>query len=198
MTRVTATSRSACAASDWSEAAGVPELSRSCDADWTLETDSLRLTPMVECDTDALFRLLKDPEIHVFTGGHPPASADYVTARIRRRESRRSPAGDELWLNWTLRLIADQSVVGYVQAGVTEGKADMAWVVGVPYQRRGYASEASQRVLQWLRDHLGVHEVRANIHPDHVASHRVARNIGLLKSGERTDEGEEVWRASFR
>ncbi|MDE2868705.1 MAG: GNAT family N-acetyltransferase [Chloroflexota bacterium] len=176
----------------------MPELNRSCDADWTLETDSLRLTPMVECDTDALFRLLKDPEIHVFTGGHPPASADDVRAKIRRRESRRSPAGDELWLNWTLRLKADRSVVGYAQAGVQQGKADLAWVVGVPFQRRGFASEASQRVLQWLRDDLGVHEFRANIHPDHVASHRVARNIGLLKSGERTDEGDEVWRASFR
>ena len=176
----------------------MPELSRSCDADWTLETDSLRLTPMVECDTDALFRLLKDPEIHVFTGGHPPASADDVRATIRRRESRRSPAGDELWLNWTLRLKTDQSGVGYVQAGVKQDRADLAWVVGVPFQRRGYASEASRRVLHWLRDDLGVLEVRASIHPDHVASHRVARNIGLLKSGDRTDEGEEVWLASVR
>lgn len=176
----------------------MPELSHSCDADWTLETDSLRLTPMVECDADALFRLLKDPEVHVFTGGHPPASADDVRVRIRRRESRRSPAGDELWLNWTLRLKADQSVAGYVQAGVTKGKADLAWVVGVPFQRRGYASEASRRVLQWLRDDLGVHEVHANIHPDHVASHRVARNIGLCNSGTLTREGEEVWRTSVQ
>ena len=167
------------------------------EAGWTLETERLLLDPMVERDSHALFALLTDPEIQVFTGGRPPASVDHVRARIRRRESRRSPAGDELWLNWTLRLKTDQSVVGYVQAGVKEGKADMAWVVGVPFQRRCYASEASRRVLQWLRDDLGVHEVRANIHPDHVASHRVARNIGLLKSGKRTDEGEEVWRASF-
>ncbi len=153
---------------------------------------------MVERDGHALFALLTDPEIHVFTGGRPPASADDVRERIRRRESRRSPAGDELWLNWTLRLRQTQSVVGYLQAGVTQGKADLAWVVGVPFQRRGYASEASRRVLRWLRDDLGVHEVRANIHLDHVASHRVARTIGLCKSGERTDEGEEIWRASLR
>jgi len=168
------------------------------EADWTLETERLLLDPMVERDSHALFALLTDPEIHVFTGGCPPPSFDHVRAKIRRRESRRSPEGDELWLNWTLRLKADRSVVGYVQAGVTHGRADLAWVVGVPFQRRGYASEASRRVLRWLRDDLDVHEVRANIHPEHVASRRVARNIGLLKSGERTDEGEEVWRTSFR
>ena len=94
------------------KAVGVPELSTPCEADWTLETERLELTPMVEGDSDALFALLKDPEIHVFTGGHPPEAADDLRAKIRRRESRRSPEGDELWLNWTLRLKSDQSVVG--------------------------------------------------------------------------------------
>ena len=176
----------------------MPELSIPCDADWTLEADRLLLTPMVEGDSHALFELLKDPEIHVFRGGRPPASADDVRAKIRRRESRRSPGGDELWLNWTLRLKENQTVVGYVQAGVKEGQADMAWVVGVPFQRQGFASEASRRVLEWLRDHLHVHEVRANIHPNHVASQKVARKIGLRNSRTRTGDGEQVWRANFR
>ena len=169
-----------------------------CDADWTLETERLELAPMVEGDSDVLFALLKDPEIHVFTGGHPPAMADDLRAKIRRRESRRSPGGDELWLNWTLRLKENQTVVGYVQAGVKEGQADMAWVVGVPFQRQGFASEASQRVLDWLRDHPHVSEVRASINPDHTASQKVARKIGLRNSRTRTDDGEQVWRANFR
>ncbi len=174
------------------------DLGIPCDADWTLVTERLELAPMVEGDSDALFALLKDPEIHVFTGGRPPASADDVKATIGRRESRRSPEGDELWLNWTLRLKADQSVVGYIQAGVKPGGADMAWVIGVAFQRQGLASEASQQVLDWLRDHLHVSEVRASIHPHHTASQKVARKIGLRNSGTRTDEGEEVWRANLR
>ena len=168
------------------------------DSDLTLDTDRLELTPMVEGDSDALFALLKDPEIHVFTGGHPPEAADNLRAKIRRRESRRSPEGDELWLNWTLRLKSDQSVVGYAQAGVKEGQADLAWVIGIPFQGLGYASEASRHVSKWLRSRLHVREFRANIHPDHVASHKVARSVGLRPSREHTDEGEQVWRATFR
>jgi RimJ/RimL family protein N-acetyltransferase len=175
----------------------MPEMSRFCDAEWALETDRLLLTPMVEGDSDALYGLLKDPEIHAFTGGQPPASADDVRAKIRRRESRCSPAGDELWLNWTLRLKDDRTVVGYMQAGVTEGRADMAWVVGVAFQRRGFGSEASRRVLTWLRHQLQLHEVRARIHPDHIVSRRLARSVGLRPTGEHTDDGEEVWRATF-
>ena len=176
----------------------MPELSIPCDADWTLETERLGLAPMVRGDSEALFALLKDPEIHVFTGGRPLASVDEVRATIRRRESRRSPEGDELWLNWTLRLKDDRSVVGYVQAGVKDGQVDLAWVIGVALQRQGLASEASQRVLDWLRDHLHVSEVRASIHPDHTASQKVARKIGLRNSRTRTDDGEQVWRANFR
>ena len=174
------------------------DLGIPCDADWTLVTERLELAPMVDGDSDALFALLKHPEIHIFTGGRPPASADGVRATIRRRESRRSPEGDELWLNWTLRLKADQSVAGYIQAGVKPGGADMAWIIGVAFQRQGLASEASQQVLDWLRDHLRVSEVSARINPDHTASKKVARNIGLRNSGTRTDVGEEVWRANLR
>lgn len=175
----------------------MPEPGVPSDADWTLESERLELAPMVEGDSAALFALLKDPEIHAFTGGQPPASADDVRATIRRRESRRSPAGDELWLNWTLRLRDDRTVVGYVQAGVKEGRADMAWIVGVAFQRRGFGSEASRRVLKWLRHQLQLHEVGARIHPDHIASRRLARSVGLRPTGEHTDDGEEVWRATF-
>ena len=180
------------------DALGLPELIIPCDADLTLDTDRLELAPMVEGDSVALYALLRDPEIHAFTGGQPPELADELRAKIRRRESRRSPQGDELWLNWTLRLKENQTVVGYVQAGVKAGQADMAWVIGVSFQRRGYATEASQGMLEWLRDRLLVDEVRANIHPNHIASHKVARSIGLSPSGEHSDDGEEDWRSTHR
>ena len=148
---------------------------------------------MVQSDAADLFELLRDPAMHRFTGNAPPGSVDDVRERIRFRESRRSVQGDELWLNWTLRLRSSGEVVGYVQAGVGEGRADMAWVVGTPFQNRGYATEASRRASSWIREHLGVAELRAAIHPEHAASRKVAARIGLRPSGELTDEGEELW-----
>ena len=100
---------------------------------------------MVRDDAGDLFGLLRDPALRRFTGGAPPTSVDDLRERIRVQEGRRSPDGDELWLNWTLRLRSSGQAVGYVQAGVREGRADLAWVVGTPFQNRGYATEAGRR-----------------------------------------------------
>ncbi len=158
-----------------------------------LSSYRLVLSPMVQGDACDLFELLKEPDLYRFTRDAPPSSADELRERIRLWERRRSPEGDELWLNWTLRLKASGQVVGYLQATVGDETAELAWVVGVPFQRRGYATEAAKRAAAWIREYLEVRYLKATIHPDHVASCRVASNIGLRPSGQLTEEGEQLW-----
>jgi RimJ/RimL family protein N-acetyltransferase len=71
-------------------------------------------------------------------------------------------------------------------------RAHVAWVIGVAWQGRGFASEAATAVVDWLRG-CGIADVRANIHPDHHASAAVARAAGMHATAERRD-GETVWR----
>ena len=163
------------------------------DEAWRLRSHRLLLSPMVRNDACDLFQLVREPALYRFTGSVPPSSVDALRHKIRFREGRRSPEGDELWLNWTLRLRSSGQVIGYVQASVGEGWADLAWVIGTPFQNRGYATEASRRVAEWLREHLKVSELRAAIHPEHTASCRVAAHIGLQPSGQLSDEGEQLW-----
>ena len=167
------------------------------DEEWTLETERLLLSPMFVSDAEPLFELLKDPALYSFTGGVPPSNVGALEQRIRVWEHRRSPEGYELWFNWTLRLRANRAVVGYVQATVKTSHADMAWVIGVHFQRKGYACEASRTVAEWLKGTLRMDELRANIHPKHLASQQVAKKLGLHASSEVNAEGEEVWIAAF-
>ena len=160
---------------------------------WTLRSERLLLSPMVRDDAGDLFALLRDPALYRFTGSEPPASVDDLRERIRAREGRRSPDGDEVWLNWTLRVRSSGQVVGYVQATVADGPADLAWVVGTPFQDRGYGTEAGRRAAAWMREQCSVSELRAAIHPEHVASGQVASRTGLRPSGEMTDEDEALW-----
>jgi RimJ/RimL family protein N-acetyltransferase len=121
---------------------------------------------------------------------------DELQIQIARREGRLSPDGEEIWLNWTMRFNS-AAVVGCVQAGVKRRRADLAWLVGLPFQRRGYATEAMIAVGTWLSNRLNVRELRAHIHPDHHVSQAIARHLGLIATGEMTDDGEEVWSLSI-
>ena len=89
--------------------------------------------------------------------------------------------------------VASPDPVGVVQATVASDgtTADVAWEIGVPWQGRGYATEAAIAMVAWLEAH-GVGTIRALIHPAHVASARVAERVGLVPTAERED-GEVVW-----
>lgn len=150
--------------------------------------------PLVGDDAEALFEVLADDRLYRFTGDRPPASEGALRSRFALLEHRRSPDRTQLWLNWTLHRHSDGAVVGYVQASVrADGEADVAWVVGVPFQGNGYASEAATRLVEWLVDELCILTVSAAIHPDHIASIRVAERAGLRATAE-VIEGERVWR----
>jgi RimJ/RimL family protein N-acetyltransferase len=165
------------------------------DGDCELETTRLTLIPMVRQDAEELFQILKDVAMHTYIGGNPPLDIGEVREHLARWESRCSPDGDEIWLNWTLRTKSQQTVIGYVQASIGDAGASLAWVVGVPFQGRGYAAEASRAVAHWLTRAQRITRLSANIHPEHLASQSIARKLGLERSSERTSEGEEVWTA---
>jgi RimJ/RimL family protein N-acetyltransferase len=63
--------------------------------------------------------------------------------------------------------------------------------VGTRWQGQGFATEAARGLLGWLRE-VGVHRVHAHVHPDNVASARVASTLGLRPTG-REQDGEAEW-----
>ena len=148
---------------------------------------------MTLSDAAELHALIWSPDADPDADDEPAASVQDVRERIRRWERRRSPDGAEVWLNWTLRLKRDRTVVGRMQASVTETRADMAWVIGRRFRRNGYATEAGRCIAVWLLEFFNLKEVRATIHPDNAASQRVAAKVGMRRNGERTSDGDEVW-----
>ena len=156
----------------------------------TIATRRLRLVPLAAADADALHDVLDDPCLHAFTGGRPLAR-EALRERFAALEAGRSPDGTQTWANWVVR--RRDAAIGYVQATITGRRGDLAWVIGRPWQRRGYASEAAAAAARWLLA-AGVDELTAHIHPDHAASAGVARAAGLAPTGEVDGDGEVVWR----
>jgi len=145
-------------------------------------------------DADEMVAVLADPTLHKFTGGRP-AALDELRDRYRSWVSG-SGSDNELWLNWIVRRNTDAAAVGAVQATVrhprTAPVAEVAWTIGTAWQRQGFAAEAAVALVQWLYDN-GAEAVTAHVHPDHVASARVAGAAGL-RTTDRVVDGEVEWR----
>ncbi len=162
----------------------------------TVRTRRLELTPLRIDDAQEMAGVLDDHRLHEFIGGRP-ASAAELRDRYRRWIAGPGAPG-RLWLNWIVRQRGDHVAVGTMQAtiGLVDDRlwvADVAWVIGVRWQGRGFASEAARAMVDWLIRH-GIADVIAHVHPAHQASAAVARNAGLHPTGEHREDGEALWR----
>ncbi|MCL6669844.1 GNAT family N-acetyltransferase [Streptomyces panaciradicis] len=154
-------------------------------------TPRLDAVPLSVGHAEEMAVVLSDPALHTFIGGSP-SSPEALRTRYERLVAG-SPDPAVSWCNWVLRRREDSRLVGTVQATVTGPDAEIAWVVGTPWQGRGYASEAARGLVALLGRHTSVSTVTAHIHPGHAASAAVAHAAGLTPTDEE-HEGERRWR----
>lgn len=160
------------------------------DDDGGIATDRLTLEPLRREHTEEMVSVLGDKNLYEFTGGEPP-SRDELAERYRRQVEG-SGRDDEQWLNWIVRRKDNAEAIGYVQATVTGGRAELAWLIGLGHQRLGFAIEASKAMLVHLSA-MGVSQFSAHIAIGHAGSARVAEKLGLARTGSLDEDGEEVW-----
>lgn len=182
----------------WSNRAGTPYGAEVTSSPWPaaalIQTERLVLEPLRVDHAEEVAAALDDQGLHDFIGGHP-ATVDQLRERYTRLVVGHSADGSQGWCNWIARERRSSLVVGTVQATVQRerwgGVAQLAWMVAMPYQGRGYATESAAAMCDWLRDH-GVDVLVAHVHPDHLASIGVARRLDLRPSDVVVD-GEIRW-----
>ncbi|MGW2780598.1 GNAT family N-acetyltransferase [Streptomyces populi] len=163
--------------------------------DPSVPTARLDLVPLRAEHAEEMAGVLSDPALHAFTGGAPD------TPRALRARYERLVAGSPdpavLWLNRVLRKRTLGCLVGTVRATVSGGTAEVAWVVGTPWQGRGYATEAARALVRHVVRVFPVRAVVAHVHPGHHASAAVAAAAGLTATGEL--QADEVrWELTLR
>ena len=171
-------------------------------------TARLDLVPLRVGDAEEMVGVLGDPALYGFIGGRPPALVE-LTDRYRHQVGGRSGDGREEWHNWIVHERETGAATGFVQATLTGGaafvrdggsaggplEAEVAWLIGAPWQGRGYATEAARGLVDWLV-RGGVPEIVAHVHPDHQASAAVAARAGLEPTDTFVD-GEREWRRTM-
>jgi ribosomal-protein-alanine N-acetyltransferase len=148
-----------------------------------LQTERLELEPLIPSHARVLFPQLRDSRLYQFLDSEAPKSVAILETQYRRWEPRRSPDGTQAWLNWAARLRGGD-YIGWFQATVYENRrADLAYLVFLAHQRNGYATEACEAVVDYLRGEHDPRMVRTTIDKRNTASIALARRLGLTQAG---------------
>lgn len=159
----------------------MPDYPFPTDPDEVLLTERLRLEPVRGDLAPLLFDLWQDPDVYRYVPEEPPVSVAWLTERYRLLETRQSADGAEAWLQWAVRLAAEKTYVGRVEATVRPGPAVLAWLLGSPWWGRGLASEAVTRVLTQLAGPWGVTEAYVEIDERNASSLGLAARLGFAE-----------------
>lgn len=132
---------------------------------------------MTGSDLDAMSSLLGDPDVMAYYPA--PKSREESAEWIRRMQRRYAEHGHGLWIIETHHgeFIGDCGLTwqSYNDTPVLE----VGYHVRAEKQRQGYAVEAAQACVDLVRSELAPTLLTAIIHPDNVASRRVAERLGM-------------------
>ena len=115
----------------------------------------------------------------------------------------RALEADRNQLSWRIRVIVERSsntVVGSINLKGppnAAGDVEIGWGLNEDARGKGYATEASAAVINWVGKQPGVATVSATI-PDHnYASQRLAARLGLRRANE-TRRDRPLWKCALR
>jgi RimJ/RimL family protein N-acetyltransferase len=126
--------------------------------------------------------LQSDPDLYTFVP-HNPLSLEDLEIRYEKWQARRSPLGNELWLNWIARDKKSGEAVGHIQAGVqTDSSATIAYTIGKEFQKQGFAFEALESLIAWLKTQLGSKKINAWVDTRNTASIELLKKLQFVQT----------------
>ena len=155
-------------------------------------TDRLRLREFRDDDLDVLAAMVGDAEQMTF---YPrPKTRVQAAAWIRRNLGLYATHGFGTWL---IEALPGSRFAGYCGIRPLEleqvREIEIGWHVHKHFWNQGVATEAAALVCDAGATRFGVSRLIALVHPDHIASRRVAEKVGMRP--ERTTVLEEDYPA---
>ena len=153
-----------------------------------LKTERLILRPHRVEDFDDLAAMWADPKVVEFISGKPSTEGDSWSRLLRYM-------GHWQALDYGFWAVTDKETGAFIgEVGFADFRRDMepllggtpecGWVMASATHGRGLATEAVSRVHQWADEEKDWKETVSIFHPDHTASHNVARKVGYEVSGD--------------
>ena len=152
----------------------------------TIRTKRLILRPFVEADARRIAYLAGEYDVAKMCGRvpHPYTMADaydFLGFMSQGWDSAREYA---FAVTAPIDGLVGSCGVSRVEGGPA-GAFELGYWLGRPYWGLGYASEASQGVMDWARDNAGAHTFAAGHYLDNPASGNVLSKLGFVATGKQ-------------
>ena len=143
-----------------------------------LWTEHLVLRRYRPDDAEQLYKYLgTDPEMYRYSGWNPYATPEMARETVQRFiES----YGDEHSYSWVMDANGDDVIAGTIGAYEYDGdRIEVGFSVIPGWQGRGFATEALQKVLEYLTENEGIGCITAWCAAENSASKRVLEKAGM-------------------
>lgn len=161
-----------------------------------LETERLRLSPLVEADAEHVFPLMDDPEVMAFWDipeiDDPDVVAGVVRAQVEEMQEGKA-------VHWAMRTLADNAFIGCCDLSEINRwhkRAEVDFMLDRATWGQGYALEAMQAVIAFAAS-SGLRKLTARTHLGNRRSETILETLGfqeegllrghVLRDGERRD-----------
>ena len=97
---------------------------------------------------------------------------------------------------WTVLEKSSGAVIGRAGLSCREGyeEPELGFIIGVPWQRKGYAEEVCRAILQFGREELGFEKIQVLVEPENEPSLRLCRKLGFCGEEENEIKGKKYIR----
>lgn len=148
-----------------------------------IETDRLIIRPITTADTEAMFAMDSDSEVHRYLGNTPVKTIEQTAAII---EFLLQQYRDNGIARWAIELKETGSFIGWTGFKYIRNKVnghvdfyDFGYRLARPYWGKGIATEAATAALSYGVDQLKLGDVYATTDADNATSRHILEKLGF-------------------
>ncbi len=147
-----------------------------------LETDRCIIRETTEADVEPFFEIYGEPSITRYTEGLYP---EVEQEKQYIRDYIENVYGFYGFGVWTIVQKDTGKIIGRAGLSYRDGyeEPEIGFVIGVPWQRQGYAFEVCHAIMEYGREELGFDCVQAFVIRENKASVKLCEKLGLHKNG---------------
>lgn len=153
-----------------------------------LRTERCIVRETIEEDVDSLYEIYREPTVTEYME-KLYEDRDEEIAYIK--DYRRKMYGFYGYGIWTVLNSSDGQVIG--RAGISWREEfdvpELGFVIGVPWQRQGYAYEVCSAILNYARKDIGFGQIQALVMENNKKSAALCRKLGFINNGTTMIEG---------